>query len=800
MNIPQRAIWRAAAYPLALLLLCALAASGPIVPEPVRAAGSAIARSDNSAVIAMLEPFIEREMANNGLPAVSIALVDDQKVVWSKGFGFADPAKKIPATAETVYRVGSVSKLFTDIAVMQLVEKGVLDLDAPVTRYLSAFRPKDPFGKPVTLRQMMSHRSGLVREPPVGSYFDPTGPTLAQTIASLNHTELVYEPGTHTKYSNAAIAAVGYVLEKTQKRPFAQLLKSSVLDPLGLENTSFEPTPATRKGLAKANMWTIDCRVFPAPTFELGIAPAGSMYTTVNDMGRFMSALFAGGRGVKGQVLERKTLDAMWTPQYAKRGETQGFGIGFNISQLDGHRMIGPGGAIYGFATSLNALPDDKLGVVVVTTRDTANAITNHIAEVALRAMLAVRQGKPVERPMATVPLTLTAARKLAGRFINGTKGFDLFTGGGKLTMLSADGGFPYELKSADGGLMIDGPLGYGQKVEVKGTSIVIDGQTYRRVDVPKPPAAPAKWKGLVGEYGWDHDVLYIMEKDGRLWALIEWVEFDPLEQVSENVFKFPAHGLYDGEQLVFSRGKDGKATQVTAANVVFKRRNVGPEGTGQLHIKPVRPVSELLKEALKATPPKEKGEFRKSDLVEVAALDPTIKLDIRYASTNNFLGSVFYSQPKAFLQRPAAEAVVRINAKLKKLGYGLLIHDAYRPWYVTKVFWDATPNDGKIFVADPSQGSRHNRGMAVDLSLYDLRTGKPIEMVGTYDELSDRSYPDYPGGTSLQRWNRELLRDAMESDGFTVYEAEWWHFDYKDWTHYPIGNEVFEQIGAKAH
>jgi len=147
-------------------------------------------------------------------------------------------------------------------------------------------------------------------------------------------------------------------------------------------------------------------------------------------------------------------------------------------------------------------------------------------------------------------------------------------------------------------------------------------------------------------------------------------------------------------------------------------------------------------------------------------------------------------------MQRPAAEAVVRANAKLRKLGYGLLIHDAYRPWYVTKVFWDATPDDKKIFVANPLQGSRHNRGMAVDISLYDLNTGKPIEMVGTYDETSDRSYPDYPGGSSLQRWHRKLLRDTMEAEGFTVYEAEWWHFDYKDWKRYPIGNQIFLNIG----
>ncbi len=759
--------------------------------------GNIAPQKDYAAVSEMLERAIGNEMAEKELPAVSIALIDDQKIVWAKGFGFADPELKIPATADTVYRVGSVSKLFTDIAVMQLVEDGKLDLDAPITKYLPSFQPHNSFNKPITLRQLMSHRSGLVRETPIGSYFDPTEPSLASTVASLNDTELVYAPEAHTKYSNAGIAAVGYVLEKTQNQPFSKYLKRSVLDPLGMEQSSFEPTPAINRNLAKGYMWTLDGRVFPAPIFQLGISPAGSMYSTVNDLGRFTSALFNGGRGSNGEILKKETLEKMWIPQYTKSGQKTGFGLGFNISELDGHRKIGHGGAIYGFATQLSTLPDQKLGVVVVTTKDAANAVTSHIADLALKAMLASKEGRPIPQPAITNPIVPGRAKEIAGRYVNGSKGFDLVDSAtNRLSLLNINGGFPAELRSSGDDLLVDGKLGYGEKLTVKEDSIAIGQEIFKRVKVQKPAPAPAKWKGLIGEYGWDHDILYIIEKDGKLWALIEWFEFDPLEQVSENVYRFPSHGLYDGEQIVFKRDRSGKATAAITAGVIFERRSVGPEGSGQLRIKPVSPVSELLKEALTAFPPKESGEFRESDLVEVAKLDTTIKLDIRYASTNNFLGSVFYSQPKAFMQRPAAEAVVRVNQKLAKLGYGLLIHDAYRPWYVTKVFWDATPDDKKIFVADPSQGSRHNRGMAVDITLYDLKTGKPIEMVGTYDETSDRSYPDYPGGTSLQRWHRKLLRNSMEAEGFTVYEAEWWHFDFKNWKHYPIGNEVFENIG----
>ncbi|HXI90681.1 MAG TPA: M15 family metallopeptidase [Blastocatellia bacterium] len=194
--------------------------------------------------------------------------------------------------------------------------------------------------------------------------------------------------------------------------------------------------------------------------------------------------------------------------------------------------------------------------------------------------------------------------------------------------------------------------------------------------------------------------------------------------------------------------------------------------------------------------PPKETGTFRKPDLVELIKLDRTIKLDIRYATSNNFLGRPVYTEARAFLQRPAAEALVRANKTLRKNGYGLIIHDGYRPWSVTKIFWDATPADKKEFVADPSQGSRHNRGCAVDLSLYDLKTGKEVVMPSGYDEMTERSHINYEGGTAEATRLRDMLRVAMEAEGFAVYEPEWWHYDYKDWKEYPILNISFSEIG----
>ncbi|MGB8318288.1 MAG: M15 family metallopeptidase [Ignavibacteriaceae bacterium] len=202
-----------------------------------------------------------------------------------------------------------------------------------------------------------------------------------------------------------------------------------------------------------------------------------------------------------------------------------------------------------------------------------------------------------------------------------------------------------------------------------------------------------------------------------------------------------------------------------------------------------------LFLSSCKEEPPHEKGNFKKSDLVEPIKLDSTFHLDIRYATSNNFLGRPVYKEARAFLQRPAAEALVKVNRELKPYGFALVIFDGYRPWSVTKTFWDMTPEDKKEFVANPKNGSRHNRGCAVDLSLYEIASGKEVEMPSNYDEMSERAYADYKGGTDKQRSLRDLLRSKMEDNGFKVLDVEWWHFDYKDWKSYRIENIPFTEI-----
>ena len=183
--------------------------------------------------------------------------------------------------------------------------------------------------------------------------------------------------------------------------------------------------------------------------------------------------------------------------------------------------------------------------------------------------------------------------------------------------------------------------------------------------------------------------------------------------------------------------------------------------------------------------------------MIELITLDPTIKLDIRYATENNFVGLQVYPHARAFLQKPAAEAVLNVHRKLKEKGLGLIIFDGYRPWSITKLFWETVPPEKQIFVADPATGSKHNRGCAVDLSIFDLETGKELPMPSDFDEFTERASPNYEGGTVEERRNRDLLRELMEAEGFLVNANEWWHFDHKDWESYPIYDISFDEAAA---
>lgn len=318
---------------------------------------------------------------------------------------------------------------------------------------------------------------------------------------------------------------------------------------------------------------------------------------------------------------------------------------------------------------------------------------------------------------------------------------------------------------------------------------------------------ALAAEENLLGVYGQEKDQLLIRERSGELELLykVENQEDQEFASYCSYPLKKEADGSYE---LLMISPKQQTQTKVSflyddkqrVASVILGEKRYAKQSFAQdegktFRIQPQLPLAGLRQKALQAKMPIEEGVFLEPDLVELKNLDASLQLDIRYATDNNFMGMPLYEEGRAFLQRPAAEALVRVNQALEKYGYGLIAYDAYRPWYVTKMFWDATPEAQKIFVADPAKGSRHNRGGAVDIGLYSRKTGQSVAMGSGYDEFSLRAYSWYPGGTSVQRERRELLRLLMAGEGFTVYPEEWWHFDYASWRSYPLLNVPFHEL-----
>lgn len=756
-------------------------------------------------IVEVIDAAIRYECERKQLPAFSIAVVQDGATLWSAGYGFQDTERRIPATSRSIYRVGSVSKLFTDLAIMQLVELGKLDLDDPVSRHLKDFRPLVPKGFSVdllsdlTIRQMMSHLSGLVREPPVGNYFDPTEPSLALTLDSLNQTELVYPPGKRTKYSNAAVAVIGAILEKYAGVSHPDYVRQSIFKPLSLQESGFEVDDAMRDQLVAGWMRADDGRdPFVAPDFLLGTGPAGNLYSSVDDLARFLIYLMSPQRSNWDGLPNEDVLEEMFTPALASDGRKTSFGLGFHLGDLDGNREVGHGGAVYGFSTQLTLLPDDDLGVVAVAAMDGVNGVVTRLTDYSLRVLLAHQQGKPLPHYRRTVAPDLARVEALVGDYLGAQQSsvVEIRLRSGQMWLRNGSLHRKVRVDASSGEFVFDDEHGYGGVVKVVDGGIDLSGRFYQRFDPAKIPALPPKrWSELIGEYGWNHNVLYIIERHGRLHALVEWFYCYPLDELGDDLFGFPDWGLYHGEKIRFVRDPEGEVHHAIAASVRFDRRHEGAVDGGSFKISPLEPIEALRVRAAQAKPPLEQQDFRPSDLQELINLDPSLRLDIRYATENNFMGSKFYEQSRAFLQRPAANALVRVQKDLASHGLGLLIHDAYRPWSVTKMFWDATPSELKHFVANPKSGSRHNRGCAVDLTLFDFASNEAVSMPSGYDEFSERSYAGYPGGSSRQRWYRERLRSAMEKEEFEVYRFEWWHFDHRDWQHYGLGNQSFADL-----
>lgn len=306
-------------------------------------------------------------------------------------------------------------------------------------------------------------------------------------------------------------------------------------------------------------------------------------------------------------------------------------------------------------------------------------------------------------------------------------------------------------------------------------------------VPTPQPSPCPPGWLGLLGIYGAGDGVLLVLERDGTLEAMIQRGRFYALEALGPDRFRFPNVGRLAARNVAFNRDPSGKAVALRLDEALLPR---DPTSDGLVpRVEPTRLLADLVREARAASPPAEPPPPLPSDLVDVTALDPSIQVDLRYASHENVVGTPLLEAARALLQRPAAERLLRAHRALARQGFGLLVRDAYHPWWLTKAVWEAASPEVRRFLGDPAEGSGYNRGTTVDVGLVRLADRRALDLPSRYGEMSLRTYADFPGGTSEQRWYRDLLLEAMETAGFYSLSSQWWRYDLPEGRKYPIVN-----------
>jgi CubicO group peptidase (beta-lactamase class C family) len=330
--------------------------------------------------IGVFERWVEQHIAHRGVPGLSIAVVYDQRIEWAEGYGYADLAEKTPATPSTVYRIGSITKLFTSTAILQLRDQGKVRLDDPVSQYLPWFRAPNPFPDTpeITLRQLLTHTSGLAREADVPYWTDHLFPTREELVEDVQSQPLVNPPETTYQYSNLGMAILGQIVTAVSGQPWADYVHENILEPLGMTSSSAAPDEALLHRLATAYMLKMpDGTRNVMEYYEAGaIAPAGGIVSTVEDLGRFASLQFRGGPAGGDQILKESTLREMQRVHWVYDSFTGGRGLGFYVSHRDGKNFVGHGGSIGAHVSHLLMVPEEKIAIIVAINADDGSPAT----------------------------------------------------------------------------------------------------------------------------------------------------------------------------------------------------------------------------------------------------------------------------------------------------------------------------------------------------------------------------------------------------------------------------------------
>ncbi len=382
--------------------------------QPPQPAGPSTHEMTTDDVSAFLDGIMPQQLAREDIAGAVVSVVKDGKVVFAKGYGYADVAKKKPVSPDaTLFRPGSISKLFTWTSIMQLVEQGKLDLDRDVNEYLD-YKIPATFTQPITLRNVMTHTPGFeetLQELFVADAKDlsPLGHYLKEHLP-----ERIYPPGTTPAYSNYATAMAGYIVQRVSGQPFDEYVEQHILKPLGMAHSTFrQPLPAD---LAPLMSQGYDVASQPAKTFEfVEAAPAGSSSVTAMDMTHFMIAHLQDGQYEGVQILKPETAKLMHSRQFENMPGMNGMALGFYEETRNGHRIIGHGGDTQYFHSDLHLILDAQVGFFVSYNSAGKGEVSNR--EVVWHAFL--NRYFPYQIPeAAAVPNSARDAQSITGRYI----------------------------------------------------------------------------------------------------------------------------------------------------------------------------------------------------------------------------------------------------------------------------------------------------------------------------------------------------------------------------------------------
>lgn len=346
-------------------------AQSPAVAAPSRAAE--VQSSDLDDAIRIFQSWMQSQISYQGWPGVSVGIVHDQELVWAKGFGYSDVQKHTAATPDTIYRIGSITKLFTACAILQLRDRGLLQLDDPVTKYLPWFHPKErkKDAAPITIRHLLTHTSGLPKDLPFPYWTDSKFPSREQMREVLKDEEIVFPPETKLKYSNLGFSLLGEVIASVSGQSYEEYIQKQILKPLGMEHTSVFIPEDQRKILATGYGRRMPEGAREIRPFEnlQSIAPAGNISSCVRDLARFVSAQFLETQ-TGAQILKPSTWRAMYRPQELRQDWRSGFGLGFSIRNAGPEIFVGHEGWVSGYRTRVRMNPKNKFAVIVLGNAD----------------------------------------------------------------------------------------------------------------------------------------------------------------------------------------------------------------------------------------------------------------------------------------------------------------------------------------------------------------------------------------------------------------------------------------------